>query len=176
MVFSISNDLILKSLSKHDAASLFTIISNERGSLREFLPFVDSLSRLEDMEVVAAAAENNTDNPIFTIQYKGNTLGIVGFKDTDTANRRTEIGYWISAAGRGKGLVTQACHTLIKYAFEELDVNRIQLKTAVSNLKSIAVAKRLGFTREGIEREGELLVSGFTDLYLYSLLKREAVG
>lgn len=53
-------------------------------------------------------------------------------------------------------------------------MNRIQIKCAVGNSASIAVAERLGFVREGIERDGELLSGdAFTDLYIYSLLKRE---
>jgi ribosomal-protein-serine acetyltransferase len=63
---------------------------------------------------------------------------------------------------------------LLYYAFEHLKVNRIQIKVAVDNLKSNRIPQKLGFTFEGVERDGELLVDDrFTDINVYSLLKNE---
>jgi len=62
---------------------------------------------------------------------------------------------------------------MISYAFNEMNLNRIQLKAATGNLKSQHVAERTGFTREGIERDGELHSRGFVDLIVYSLLKAD---
>ena len=54
-----------------------------------------------------------------------------------------------------------------------MNLHRIQLKAATKNFKSQAVAKRLGFTVEGIERDGELHSHGFVDLKVFSLLKED---
>ncbi|MFA5432944.1 MAG: GNAT family protein, partial [Candidatus Paceibacterota bacterium] len=62
--------------------------------------------------------------------------------------------------------------TLCDFAFRELDINRIQIKCAVTNSASRNIPHRLGFQLEGIERAGELLTGGvFTDLAVYSKLK-----
>jgi len=64
--------------------------------------------------------------------------------------------------------------TIIGFAFEELMLNRIQIKCAVGNLKSKKIPQKLKFVREGVERAGELLSDGnYTDLEVYSLLKSE---
>ena len=88
-------------------------------------------------------------------------------------NMKTEIGYWLSFDFQHKGIVTKCSKALIVYAFDELKMNRIQLKAGVGNIKSRAVAERLGFELEGIERDGELHSRGYIDLAVYSLLKKD---
>ena len=62
----------------------------------------------------------------------------------------------------------------MKFAFDELDVNRVQIKCATENIQSKKIPQKLNFTFEGIERDGELLAGGkFTDIEVYSLLKNE---
>lgn len=172
----ISSSIYLKEIEQDDAKDIFFIINNERDSLREYLPFVDYTSQLSDTEDFILSIKHggkNGLNTVYVIKYNGQTAGIIGYKDTDLNNSRTEIGYWLSNQHRGKGIVIQACKALIQNAFAKINLNRVQLKIAVNNTRSIAVAKRLGFTLEGCERDGELLVNGFTDLHLYSILKRE---
>jgi ribosomal-protein-serine acetyltransferase len=72
--------------------------------------------------------------------------------------RKAEIGYWIAEEYEGKGIVSQSCRDLIVYAFGTMKLNRLALKFKhVSddneNIRSRRVAKRLGFTQEGILRQ-----------------------
>lgn len=70
--------------------------------------------------------------------------------------------------------MTQSVRCLCRFAFNDLNINRIQIKCATLNFPSKNILKRLGFQLEGIEREGELLSdSTFTDLEIYSLLKSD---
>jgi len=81
---------------------------------------------------------------------------LVGLKDTDLINNKTEIGYWLSESFQHKGIITRSCKGLMDYAFKILGMNRVQLKAATENFKSQRVAERLGLSLEGIERDGEL--------------------
>lgn len=70
--------------------------------------------------------------------------------------------------------MTRAVECLCKYAFEELEMNRVQIKCAVENTPSSNIPKRLGFQIEGVERAGELFANGeFVDIEIYSLLKND---
>ena len=62
---------------------------------------------------------------------------------------------------------------MIDIGFEELGLHRIEIRAGVDNARSRAVSERLGFTYEGIEREGSRGSRGFYDLAVYSLLDRE---
>ncbi|MDN8667705.1 GNAT family protein, partial [Staphylococcus aureus] len=63
--------------------------------------------------------------------------------------------------------------SLIKYCFEELDFNLIEISAAVNNEKRRSIPDRLGFTREGMLRDNEFLNVIYSSSYIYSLLKSE---
>ena len=108
------------------------------------------------------------------ILYEGAFAGLVGFRDTDRANRKTEIGYWLSESFQHKGIVTQAVQSLLTFAFGELAMNRVQIRCAVGNAPSRSIPLRLGFQFEGVERAGELFPDGqYLDLEVYGMLKDE---
>ena len=75
---------------------------------------------------------------------------------------------------RGRGIVLNSVKKLIDFAFNELGLNRLQIKCAVGNEKSKKIPQKLNFKFEGVERAGELLSDeNFTDLEIYSLLRKE---
>ena len=82
-------------------------------------------------------------------------------------------GYWLDRGEVGKGVVTRACRTLIKYAFEELGMNRIEIQCSAENRRSAAVPERLGFTKEGVLRQAELRNGKLHDFSIYGLLAED---
>ncbi len=83
------------------------------------------------------------------------------------------IGYWLGGEYEGKGIMTRACTALIDYGFGELGLNRIVIRASTENTRSQAVPLRLGFTREGVERQAEWLNDHFIDMIVYSMLRSE---
>ena len=164
----------LKEIGLEDVEAIFKTIDGEREYLSEWLPFVEETTDISYTQAyVQSVIDTESKELICVIFYKNNLVGLVGTKDTDFGNRKTEIGYWLSETYQHKGIITKSCNALIQYAFNELDMNRIQIKAATGNYKSQRVAERLGFQREGIEREGELHAGGFVDLIVFSLLRKE---
>ena len=156
------------------AEELFNLIDKNRSYLRKWLPFVDNTLQVSDSKAfleVVATPEHAELNPVFLIRYHGELVGLVGFKDTDLDNRRTEIGYWLAEDFQHKGIMTRCVRSLVQFAYEERGLHRIQIRCAVDNHASKRIPVRLGFQKEGIERDGELLSDGrFTDLEVYSVL------
>ena len=121
----------------------------------------------------ARPADNQRD-PVYILEQGEAICGLAGFHFSDAPNQRTEIGYWLLPAYRGKGIVTNTVRYLCQWAVRERNMNRIQIRCAVGNIPSNAIPKRLGFTLEGTEREGELLTSGeYVNVNVYSILKKE---
>jgi ribosomal-protein-serine acetyltransferase len=87
--------------------------------------------------------------------------------------KEISIGYWLDEKYVGKGIMTKACIEFINYAFDVYKLNRVEIRCAEDNLKSRAIPERLGFTKEGIIRDGELLNDGYTNCIIYGLLRRE---
>ena len=70
--------------------------------------------------------------------------------------------------------MTGACKCLIEYGFNDLKLHRIEIHCASDNRKSRAIAKRLGFSEEGISRGSELARGGkLVDNYNYALLEQD---
>lgn len=172
-MIKVTDNIELKSLSEENAPDIFGILDSEREYMRIWLPFVDHTKCVNDSLNAIKTLTSGIDKQ-FSIYYKERFVGLIGFKDTDMNNRKTEIGYWLSQSAQKKGIITLSVKALINYAFEDLNINRIQIKVAIDNKSSRAIPERLEFRFEGIERDGELLVDNkYTDIAIYSLLKRE---
>ncbi|MGI6395032.1 MAG: GNAT family N-acetyltransferase [bacterium] len=173
----VNKNITLKEIELSDAADIFNTLVSQREYLGKWLPFVELTEELEDTEAFVRSAVDSPqkeNEPVFVIHFNGEFAGLVGFRDTDMINRKTEIGYWLSESFQKKGIIIQSVRSLIKFAFVELDMNRIQIRCAVNNTRSSNIPKKLGFKFEGIEREGELFPDGtFRDLEVYSLLDKE---
>ncbi|MBD1558183.1 GNAT family N-acetyltransferase [Vibrio sp. S9_S30] len=105
------------------------------------------------------------------IIYKGNLVGAASLNSIDHNLSRAEIGYWLEASAQGNGIVTRACLALLDIIFEELKLEKAQLRAAVDNRASRAVAERLGMTLEGVITRNENLNGRVVDHAVYGLLK-----
>ncbi|MEI8271933.1 MAG: GNAT family protein [Paludibacter sp.] len=170
----VDQNIRLKEIGFEHLRPIFKTIDSQRDYLAEWLPFVELTL---DISYTNQFIENylNSDkiNLTFAITYQKQFAGIIGLKDTDLDNQKTEIGYWLSVNQQSHGIITNSCKTLIDYVFQSMNINRIQIKAATENLKSRAIPERLGFTFEGIERDAELHTRGFVDLAIYGLLKND---
>ncbi|MCL6220697.1 GNAT family N-acetyltransferase [Zunongwangia pacifica] len=177
MKLEIDAQLQLKQVEKTDAEAIFNTIDSQREYLGKWLPFVAYTKTLTDTQTFVDAIVNAPETKfeyVFTIQKNGEFVGLIGFKDTDRLNQKTEIGYWLSEAHQKQGIMTRSVAKLCDFAFQELGLNRIQIKCAEGNISSSKIPQSLGFKLEGIEREGEILTGNvFTDLQIYSKLKSD---
>ena len=69
--------------------------------------------------------------------------------------------------------MTRSCKALVNFVFDEIGLNRVEIRAAVHNWKSRAIPERLGFTQEGIIRDAEWLYDHYVDHVVYGMLKRE---
>ncbi len=106
------------------------------------------------------------------IWYQDALVGILDYR-SNWRNRTVELGYWLDAALQGKGIVTQACRTMLRHAFEEHQVQKVVISCAIDNPRSRAVAERLGFLQEGILRQVVRLHDRLVDGVFYGLLVDE---
>ena len=69
--------------------------------------------------------------------------------------------------------MTCGCRRFIEEAFGEFGLHRVSLLAAATNLRSQAVAERLGMTREAVLREAERTTDGYHDMVVFSILEHE---
>ena len=172
----VNSKIELETLKLSMTDIIFETIDRDRDFLNYWLPFVEYTQNKSDTENFIKSLVNQQEKKkdvVYSIWYKQEFAGLIGFKETDWINRKTELGYWLAERMQGKGIITACTEKLIRFAFQKLNMNRIQVKIAVGNSKSVAIPKKLGFKFEGVEREGERHKNKYHDLEVYSLLKSD---
>ncbi|MCX4674088.1 GNAT family N-acetyltransferase [Streptomyces sp. NBC_01433] len=110
---------------------------------------------------------------LYGIWLDGTLVGGVLFRIFDAAAGNCEVGCWLEPAGQGRGLITRAMRPLIDWAVDERGMHRVEWDASAANTRSIAVAKRLGMTREAVLRENYLYRGTRHDSEIWSVLAPE---
>ncbi|NLZ73164.1 MAG: GNAT family N-acetyltransferase [Bacteroidales bacterium] len=175
--YQFDNGYRIREAQLADAEAIFNALDTNREYFSKWLYFVPYMQSVEDeigfLEETLSVPYESRDI-VFVIEKEGQLAGLIGFVNTNRQSNKTEIGYWLLPDHQGKGVIIQAVTHLTTWAFNEWGMNRVKIQCAVENTESNRVPQRLGFTKEGIEREGQLLPSGeYADLCFYSMLKNE---
>jgi ribosomal-protein-serine acetyltransferase len=174
--FLIDNEIELRPFVESDAEEIFRIVRANLEHLSEFLQWATEEYTLESAREFInrsqIAAEENK-NQSLGIFLNGHLIGSIGFVSFNWTNKRTEIGYWIAKDFERRGIIIKSCKELINYAFEKLEMNRIEIRCATANARSRAIPEKLNFKLEGILRQVEWRHTRFHDMAVYGLLREE---
>ncbi len=107
-----------------------------------------------------------------SIVLNGAVVGSIGAR-IDLQRDTAELGYWIDEAVEGRGLVTRAVEAVVAHLAGERGVRRFEIRTAVHNTRSRAVAERAGFVLEGILRGAFRVGTERHDVAVYGLVPSE---
>lgn len=103
-------------------------------------------------------------------------VGQISLYDLNFVHRRAEVGIWLGSQYWKKGYATEALQLMIHYAFEDMQFNRIQAHIFLENVSSQRLFERIGFKREGTNRQYVMKETDPCDVYAYALLKSEWLG
>lgn len=140
---------------------------------------VDLTEKRNVMEYVKEAIQkrnNGTDFAYVIVNKKtGEIIGATWFLDLSKQHKRLEIGStWLNPIYWRSNINTNCKYLLLKYCFEELQLNRVQIKTGHENLRSQKAIERIGAVKEGILRNHMIRKEGIIrHTVLYSFIKEE---
>jgi len=160
------------------AEAFADLVRRNADHLRLYLPAVaaiDSVERARSHLAQVAEREARAEVLDWQLFADGVLCGALRMNKIEVENRKTSIAYLLDAAFQGRGIATLAVRALLGYCFDELGLNRVELTVATDNARSIRLAERLGFVREGRLRQAEWLGGAFVDHYVYGLLRSEFV-
>ncbi|MFI1579905.1 GNAT family N-acetyltransferase [Embleya sp. NPDC020630] len=130
----------------------------------------------EDPHAWLAAREQrwaSGEGPSFAVMdaVSGEVHGHVALWKVSPQWRTAEVGYWTLKSSRGRGVARHGVGALTRWAFGALELHRLELRHAVANSASCAVANASGYALEGVLR-GCLTGFGeeFTDVHLHARL------
>ncbi|MGV2939123.1 GNAT family N-acetyltransferase [Mesobacillus sp. LC4] len=174
--FKINEQLSLKLAEVNDADRVFELTEKSRDYLKEWLPWLDFTTKVEDTrEFLKGTMKGYADNNSMTtvILYEGEIVGTAGFNSINWSNKTAYIGYWIGHEYQGKGIMTKVARALTEYAFDHLKLNKVEIRAAADNKKSRGIPERLGFEEEGKIRQAEWLYDHYVDHIVYGILAEE---
>ena len=170
-----SERLYLRPLEESDVDALFEIFSD-----REVTRFWSSepLHSLSDAhDLLAQIHAGFRDQRFFQwgIVPKGEdrVVGTCTLYAWDKQHGRAELGFAIAQHRWGEGLAREAARRAVRYAFEELDIRRLEADTDPRNIASLRILEGLGFQREGYMRQRYFLNGERQDAIFLALLRPE---
>jgi RimJ/RimL family protein N-acetyltransferase len=171
--FIIGDRLYLRPLEPAQDNHLYSTWMNDEEIRRYFSVYPTSDTRGKER------LENfyrDTRHILFGVVHKESNrlIGLVGLKDINLLNQSAEFYIIIGdRAIQGRGYGTEATKLMIRYGFQELNLNRIQTQDMEENIGGWRADEKAGFKYEGTIREAIARFGHYHDVRFYSILKRE---
>jgi ribosomal-protein-serine acetyltransferase len=169
------DNVSLRRFQPRDADELYELVERNRTYLSRWLPWAAGETRAHAAQFIASTQRQVTaDDGIHTAIIVGGELaGSIGVHGISWANRSTSIGYWLAEGHQGRGIMTRAVAAYLDHSFGTWRLHRFELRAAIDNARSRAVAERLGFKLEGELRDAERVGDHAHNLAVYSMLAPE---
>lgn len=103
----------------------------------------------------------------------GRAIGMINLHDFSVPNRSAEMGFWLAQDCWGNGYAKESAQTILRFAFNILQLNKMSCLCASSNLKSKKLMEKLRMTHEGQLRSHINIHGTFTDIDVYAILSKE---
>jgi ribosomal-protein-serine acetyltransferase len=100
-------------------------------------------------------------------------IGEIGMQHWDHAVKKAQLGYWMSQAWQGKGILHRSLVNFLDFLFEKVGLNKVEIHYIAANERSACVASRLGCQVEGVLRQSFLRHGKLEDLVVTGILRAE---
>jgi RimJ/RimL family protein N-acetyltransferase len=176
----VEGDVTLRPWSDDDAGALMHRINDPDVALfLDLVPQPYTRADARDWFALSAEGWRTGTSATFAIHVDGieGAVGGIGVRFLSELDEGgAEVGYWVGADVRGRGIATTATRTVTRWAFDAVpELARLQLRADVQNAASNRVAEKAGFTREGVLRAQRFNVrmGKRVDFVMWSLLREE---
>jgi RimJ/RimL family protein N-acetyltransferase len=168
-------DLHLRRVRLSDAEGLFRMLSDaESMKYWSSPPVADVSDALKVLhEDVESDARGNSICWAVTPKGQDEMIGKCILFQFSPANHRAEIGFILNRDYWRQGLMLQALQAVIHFAFNSLNLHRIEADVDPNNAGSLGILEKLGFEREGLFRDRWRLNDGWVDSVMLGLLNRD---
>ncbi|MEO0724046.1 MAG: GNAT family protein [Bacteroidota bacterium] len=171
---------LTRRMREGDGASFYELVQANHSYIEEHFPIlVESVRSPEDGEIFARQklaqwlVQKEYSFGIWRVD-EADMIGFVHFRNIDWQTPRAEISYFLHQEQAGKGIMTEVMSRMIQFAFKQLQLNKLVLKTLIDNYGSQRLARKVGFRREGDLRHEYRKASGvLLDVMLFGLTREE---
>lgn len=168
-----SDRIYLRSLEELDAQKFLN--STEDQELRYMTGTRGSFT-LEQIQQHIKSSREDPSRYDFAICLNENDhmIGELSISDIDEDNRKAGFRISMNAIElTGKGFGSEATQLVLKFVFEKLQLNRLQLEVFSHNKRGIRAYEKVGFKKEGVLRESLYYNENYSDEIIMSIIKKE---
>jgi ribosomal-protein-serine acetyltransferase len=173
LTLALADGRCLRPLQEADADELHALIERNRAELARWMQWAQEQAPADTLAFIKRSLAREADNRALqrAIVADERIVGVLGLREIDWANRCAEISYWLDERHQGQGIMTSALAALVRHAFDEQRLNRLEIRADVENAPSRALAERLGFRYEGTLRQAyRVTATRYSDDAVYSML------
>ena len=167
--------LTLRFLNEADVPALYDMFSNPE--VMRYWSWPLWTDRAQAQAMLVSTQEGYLTGSALQLGIERNDdhklVGLCNLHYFDIPSRRAEIGYVLDRPYWGSGYMHEALQALLQYAFETLNLNRLEADIDPRNRASARTLERLGFQKEGHLRERWIVNDEISDTWIYGLLRRE---
>lgn len=163
--------VVLRAIEKSDAeliVSLFNDPNIENNVVGWAFP-VSVFSQEKWME----HNQNDNNNQRFIIEVNNESIGVISLTQIDWKNRSASYGIKLLNSERKKGHGTDATLALLRYAFDELGLHRLNTTILTDNDASVKLHEKCGWTIEGTKKSSIFKNGIWKDLYIVGILEED---
>ena len=168
--------LSLRRVVKEDANEIFALRSDK--DTMKYIPrplLVNLEDALLHIAMIDEKIEKNEGiNWAITLKDNPKLIGLIGHYKIKPEHFRAEIGYMLLPEYHGKGIITEAIHEVVNYAFEIMKLHSIEAIIDPENFASEKVLLKSSFVKEAHLKENEYYEGRFLDSVIYSVLNKRA--
>jgi RimJ/RimL family protein N-acetyltransferase len=173
--------VLLRPYVPSDAPAFFAAVEESRDRLMQWDSWPQRYRTLANVQKLIAyyQADFILRQQMEISIWERDTMGFLGsimLRPKDWAIPFFEIGYWLRTTAEGQGYMREAAQLVIDFAFDHLNAQRMMLRIDARNKRSLVLAQRLGFVREGCLRRSERTVDGMLrDMVIMALIPTDRV-
>ena len=170
--------LVLRPVTEADAPALFDVFSDAEVMRYWSRPPMTSMDQARAFvtEIQAHWHARSLFQWGITERSGGALIGTCTLYRWDRTHARAEIGYALRRDRWGRGLATEAVRAVLDFAFERMRLHRVGADTDPRNAASGRVLERLGFEREGRQRETYRHLGEWADSELWGLVRNDSLA
>ncbi|MBD0336586.1 MAG: GNAT family N-acetyltransferase [Cyanobacteria bacterium Co-bin13] len=168
--------LVLRPLSPGDAPSIQSAASaREVADAMISVPHPYPDGEAEQYISRQAAAREAGQAAAFVIESKAEQAfrGLIEIREIEPEHFQAELSFWLAVEAWGQGYMSEALPPMLKFGFQNLDLNRLYAHHMVRNPGSGKVLSKNGFVQEGVLRQRVRKWGVFEDVKLWALLRED---
>lgn len=167
-------DIAIRPYHVEDAKPVFEAIEESKDDIMHWMPWCHPDYSIEDSKSYLAISVTGFERGEiydFAVLKDGHFVGACGLNQVNVIEGVANMGYWLRSSEAGNGIMPMAAKKVINWAFENTELNRIEIVAAVGNNRSQRVAEKIGAHKDAVLAK-RILIDGKTcSAVLYSVIR-----